>query len=144
MITVDTPQDLKGLINQPMISAKPVRITCSELEAFIALSADKQWIHDPQKNQKPIIPGNFLIAKLPYLLQQIFRVKKFDRCITAKYENIKFKNPVYLGDRIGTSIIISKARTLGEKTYVTQDCQLFNQIGNIPFLTLKITEIYHH
>ena len=100
-IQVDRPADLAALVGTALPESSAFALNQSDVDRFVALSGDRQWIHcDVQRAQaalpagRTIVPGNLLLVQLPSLLKQIYTVAVFEKCLVAEYRQVRFRNTV--------------------------------------------------
>ncbi|WGR92662.1 hypothetical protein MTX26_21970 [Bradyrhizobium sp. ISRA443] len=99
-VRVDRPADLAAFVGVGLQS-ETFAVTQSDVDRFIALSGDRQWIHSDVERAKvelpagrTIVPGNLLLVRLPRLLQEAYSVAHFEKCLVAEYRQVRFKHPV--------------------------------------------------
>ena len=141
MISVSMATDLAAHVGETVKSRETVVIGDSMIDAFNAISADRQWIHGAGAAPR-IVPANLLISLIPRLLQDCIVVDVFSRCLTVKYENIRFRSPVVAGDTIGLSANVTEVRTRFDNTFVTATVTLFNVGEGKELLIAEVTDCY--
>jgi acyl dehydratase len=99
-LQVDRPADLVAYVGTELVS-EPFALTQSDVDRFVALSGDRQWIHSDVARARAalpegrtIVPGNLLLVQLPRLLQQAYTVAHCDKCLVAEYRQVRFRHPV--------------------------------------------------
>lgn len=99
-LRVDRPAGLAALVGVELQS-ETFALTQSDVDRFVALSGDRQWIHSDVERAKAelpagrtIVPGNLLLAQLPRLLQQAYSVTHFEKCLVAEYRYARFRHAV--------------------------------------------------
>lgn len=102
-VRVDDPAGLVALVGLELKS-EIFLITQSEVDRYLALSGDHQWIHSDVERARAelpegrtIVPGNLLVLQLPRLLQQAYTVTRFGKCYLAEYRRVRFRRPVNTG-----------------------------------------------
>lgn len=102
-LQVERPADLAAHVGAELQSGA-FSLTQLDVDRFVALSGDRQWIHsdvDRAKAALPagrtIVPGNLLLLQLPRLLQQAYSVARFEKCLVAEYRQVRFRHPVGIG-----------------------------------------------
>jgi acyl dehydratase len=99
-LQVDRPVDLAAFVGKELPASETFVLAQSDVDRFVALSGDRQWIHSDIERAKAlptgrtIVPGNLLIAQLPRLLQQAYTVARCDMCMVAEYRRVRFRHPV--------------------------------------------------
>jgi acyl dehydratase len=99
-LQVDRPADLISLVGTELLS-EAFALSQSDVDRFVALSGDRQWIHSDVERAKAtlpagrtIVPGNLLLVQLPRLLQQTYSVAHCEKCLVAEYRQVRFRHPV--------------------------------------------------
>ncbi|KWV46202.1 hypothetical protein AS156_21770 [Bradyrhizobium macuxiense] len=99
-LQVDRPADLATFVGVELQS-ETFSLTQSDVDRFVALSGDRQWIHSDVERAKTelpagrtIVPGNLLLVQLPRLLQEAYGVTHFEKCLVAEYRHVRFKHAV--------------------------------------------------
>ena len=100
-IQVNRPADLAAFVGKSLPPSESFTLTQSDVDRFVALSGDRQWIHSDLERAKAalpagriIVPGNLLLAQLPRFLQQIYTVAVFEKCLAAEYRQVRFRHVV--------------------------------------------------
>jgi acyl dehydratase len=99
-LLVDRPADLAAYVGIELQS-EAFALTQSDVDRFVAISGDRQWIHSDVERAKAvlpegrtIVPGNLLLVQLPRLLQQTYTVARFEKCLVAGYRQVRFRHAV--------------------------------------------------
>jgi len=99
-VRVDRPADLAAFVGVGLQS-EPFALAQSDVDRFVELSGDRQWIHSDVERAKvelpggrTIVPGNLLLLRLPRLLQETYSVTHFEKCLVAEYRHVRFRHPV--------------------------------------------------
>lgn len=100
-LLVDCPADLVAFVGATLPTSEVFALTQSDIDRFVALSGDRQWIHSDVERAKAalpasstIVPGNLLLMQLPRLLQQVYVVAFFEKCLVAEYRQVRFRHAV--------------------------------------------------
>ncbi len=141
MISVSKAAELVDHVGDAVKSSETVVIRDTMIDAFNTISEDRQWIHGAGAAPR-IVPANLLISLIPRLLQNCIEVSVFSRCLTVKYENIRFKSPVVAGDTVGLSVVVTDVRTRFDNTFVTATVTLFNVADEKELLIAEVTDCY--
>lgn len=82
-------------------------ITAQDVQAFADLTGDHQWIHLDQpraSKESPfggtIVHGAFILALVPVLVGELFRVSGVSHVVNAGMERARLRAPVPVGSRI--------------------------------------------
>jgi len=141
MIHVERPEQLSDHLNVVVKAPAQVVVDDAMIDAFTEISRDPQWIHS--RDAKPrIVPGNLLIALVPRLLRECVVVDRYSRCLTVKYENIRFKKPVVSGDTVGLDATLTDVRTRFGATFVTVSISLTNHANGDEVVQVLVTDCY--
>ena len=141
MISVSAASELAAFVGEEVTSRDQVVISDSMVDAFVAISNDRQWIHGTDAVPR-IVPANLLISLIPRLLQDCVSVEVFSRCLTVKYENIRFRSPVVAGDTVGLRAVLTEVRTRFDNTFVTATVTLANVADGKDLLIAEVTDCY--
>ena len=141
MISVSSASQLSKYIGKEVTSQGQVVISGSMIESFVEISRDRQWIHQASAAPR-IVPANLLISLIPRLLQGCLEVKFFSRCLTVKYENIRFKRSVVAGDTIALHAVLTEVRSRFDHTFVSSRVTLINVADGKDILIAKVTDCY--
>ncbi|MEC7573667.1 MAG: MaoC family dehydratase, partial [Pseudomonadota bacterium] len=123
MIHVERPELLADHVNAVVTSPTQIIVNDAMIDAFTEISRDPQWIHSSAAKPR-IVPGNLLIALVPRLLRECVVVDRFSRCLTVKYENIRFNKPVVSRDTLGLAATIVDLRTRFGASFLTVSINL--------------------
>lgn len=141
MITVTQPSALKQHIGESVSSGCMVLVSNQLIDAFLDVSEDRQSIHTADAMSR-IVPGNLLIALIPRLLKSCIAVTEFEKCLTVKYDNIRFKSPLNADGKVGLTIEVKSVHNRGPGTFVTVEACLIEQTEQRPVLSARITDFY--
>ena len=117
MIAVDHPKDLFRHTGEVIIPA-PLSVSAEMVDIFIAASGDGQWIHRADAETR-IVPGNYLIALLPRLIQSGIRIGGADRALTTGYDKLRFPASMTVGETLAATITISDVRARDAGVFVS-------------------------
>ncbi|ABD86615.1 MaoC/PaaZ C-terminal domain-containing protein [Rhodopseudomonas palustris] len=149
-LQVDRPLDLAALVGQELPPSETFALTQSDVDRFVALSQDRQWIHCDTERAKAalptgrtIVPGNLLIAQLPRLLQQAYTVARCDMSMVAEYRRVRFRHPV------GTEVpLFLQARFVSVTptrsfVRVETNCEINFAETRKPVLTATVVDLFY-
>jgi acyl dehydratase len=149
-IQVERPVDLAAFVGKDLPTSEPFALTQADVDRFVALSDDRQWIHCDAARAKAalpdgrtIVPGNLLIAQLPRLLQQAYSVARCEMCMVAEYRRVRFRHPV------GTELpLLLQARFLSvtpTRSFVRVEtaCEIIFAETRKPALTATIVDLFY-
>ncbi|MBR1217043.1 hypothetical protein JQ557_03510 [Bradyrhizobium sp. U87765 SZCCT0131] len=142
--------DLAEHVGAVLPASDAFAVSQDEIDRFIALSGDAQWIHvDPVRaaaelpGGRTIVPGNLLVALLPRRLQQIYVVTQFARCVTAGYGELRFRRPVMADTQLVLRADIVAVTPARQFVRVETRCRLIVQGTDQPALTALVTDLYY-
>jgi len=141
MIKVSAPSELASYIGDDFKSTENVLASHELIEAFLVVSEDRQSIHTAEAEER-IVPGNLLISLIPRLLQSCLSVGDFERCVTVKYSEIRFKSALIAGEHLTLFGQISNVRVRWSDVFVTADVSLFESDSGRLILTAQVTDLY--
>ncbi|MEM7207512.1 MAG: MaoC family dehydratase [Pseudomonadota bacterium] len=140
MIEVQSPQELIALTKESPLASGELEVSQTMINAFVALCGDKQSIHQANHSSPAVVPGNLLIALIPGLLQSLFTIRQTSHCYTAKYNKIRFLEPIYANDSIRLAVSFKSARETTSKTVVTQAVQVLRDTAVVA--EAEIVDVY--
>ncbi len=148
-IQVDRPADLAAFVGTELQS-ETFALTQSDVDRFVEFSGDRQWIHSNVERAKAalpggrtIVPGNLLLVQLPRLLQQVYTVAVFEKCLVAEYRQVRFRRAV------GTNVpLFLHAEFLSVKpthsfVRVETACEINFAENRKPALTATIVDLFY-
>ena len=141
MIRVKRPEYLVKHVSICVEAPKDVLVNDSMIDRYTDISKDWQWIHSIEAKPR-IVPGNLLLALIPQLLGQCILVECFSRCLTVKYDNIRFKKSAVAGDTLGLKATINEVRTRFGNTFVTVAVMLLDRTTGAELLHATLTDCY--
>jgi acyl dehydratase len=141
MIKVSIPSNLPSHIGDKFKSVENVLVSHELIDAFLEVSGDRQSIHTTEAEER-IVPGNLLISLIPRLLQSCLSVDGFERCVTVKYSEIRFKSPLIAGEYLTLSGQISDVRERSGNVFLTVDVSLLEWDSVRTILTAQVTDLY--
>jgi len=141
MIKVSAPSELASYIGDEFKSTENVLASHELIEAYLGVSGDRQSIHTAEAEER-IVPGNLLISLIPRLLQSCLSLGDFERCVTVKYSEIRFKSPLIAGEHLTLFGQISNVRVRWSDVFVTADVSLFESDSGRLILTAQVTDLY--
>jgi acyl dehydratase len=141
MIKVSVPSELTDHIGAGFNTSESVLVSDVLIDAFLKVSGDRQSIHRAEAEER-IVPGNLLVSLIPRLLQSCVSVADFERSMTVKYAEIRFKSPLIAGEYLTLSGRISNVRERSGNVFVTVDVSLSEPDSGRLILTAQVTDLY--
>ena len=142
MIRVAKARELSAYIDVETVCPETVSIDVDRLQAFLAVSGDRQAIHLPVADRAAVIPANLLLAVSPAALQSGVQVSAFKACFTAGYRKIRFLETVTVGQAMELYYTISSVRHLRRKTYVVLRLELRDKSSAQKLAEFWQTDVY--
>lgn len=149
-IKVDRAIDLAAFIGQQLPPGEPFTLAQSDIDRFVALSGDRQWIHTDTERAKTelpggrtIVPGNLLIVQLPRRLQQAYSVARCDMAMVAEYRRVRFRHPVGTGVPLvmqAQFVAVTPSRSF---VRVETDCELMFADSRKVALTASVVDLFY-
>jgi len=97
--------DLAALVGTELAPGRWRSVTQDEVDRFVALTGDRNWVHSDVERAKreleggrTIVPGQLLLALVPSLLQEAYVVSGSAQSRAAALRAVRFRYPVRPGD----------------------------------------------
>jgi len=97
--------DLSGFVDTKLAPGRWRSVTQEEVDRFVALTGDRNWVHTDVERAKreldggaTIVPGQLLLALVPALLQEAYVVTGAEQSRAAALRAVRFRYPVRPGD----------------------------------------------
>ena len=142
MIKLPNPSAFTDFIDQEIRYPTLIHFNKQELCDYLAFAQDQTDIHNPDHYGKPIIPGNMILAKLPFYIQQMIKVEQVKSVMTVSYDKISFKNPLHMDEGFQLSLTFTKVRTIKNTTHLSQQVKLSNPVDGALFSIIEIKDLY--
>ena len=149
LLRVDRPADLATFVGS-VLRSEAFALTQSDIDRFVMLSGDRQWIHSDVERAmaalpagRTIVPGNLLLMQLPRLLQQVYTVAEFEKCLVAEYRRVRFRHPV------GSDVpLFLRARFLSvtparDFVRIETECEIRFVEDRKPALTASVVDLFY-
>lgn len=98
--------ELAAVVGREFEPGRWLAVTQEEIDRFVALTGDRNWIHTDTERAarelpigKTIVPGQLLLALVPALLQETYVVTGGQQSMVAAIRNVRFSQEVHPGDR---------------------------------------------
>jgi acyl dehydratase len=117
MIEVSHPRDLARHVGTVLTPA-PMTVSAEMVDMFLAASGDGQWIHGAGAKTR-VVPGNYLIALLPRLMQGVLRVGGAEKSLTTGYDKLRFPASMTVGEDVAASFTVTDVRARGGGVFAT-------------------------
>lgn len=127
MIEVETTADMAAHVGEVLGHSDWVTIGQDAIDAFAAVSGDDQWIHvDPERAAREmpggstIAHGLLVLAMIPRLQRECWRVRNRGRGLNYGYDRIRFVAPVPAGARVRLALtLVAVERDKGGTRIIT-------------------------
>lgn len=123
-------------------------VTQEEIDRFVALTGDRNWIHTDVARAarelpgtKTIVPGQLLLALVPSLLQEAYQVTGSGQGQAATIRNVRFRHTVHPGDTFRLRARLTLVRQRQRFVQVDAVCDLELESGQ-KALTSQRTDIF--
>jgi acyl dehydratase len=141
---VETAVDLAAFIGKPLGSSDWVEITQDMIDAFAALTGDRQWIHiDVERARqeapdgKTIAHGFMILALIPDLQRQIYTIRQRGKGLNYGCNRIRFTAPVPAGSQVRLHQSVKACEHLNSGVRITLDCTVEIQHQTRPALVAE-------
>jgi acyl dehydratase len=100
------PGELLAAVGSRLGESGPRVISQDEVDAFAALTDDRQWIHvDPDRARRgpfggAIVHGMLTLSLIVSLLDEVFRVDGVALVLNKGFDRVRFAGPVPVGARV--------------------------------------------
>ena len=142
--------DLAAHVGVALPASEAFTVSQDEIDRFVALSGDRQWIHSDVTRAaaelpggRTIVPGNLLLALVPRRLQQVYAVTRFASCLTAGYREIRFRQPVMVGTDLVLRAELLAVTPARRFVRVETQCRLIAPGDDKPAMTAIVTDLYY-
>ena len=111
--TVDTLDELTGLVGKDLGASSWVEIDQRRIDTFATATDDHQWLHvDPERAKDgpfgdTIAHGYLTLSLGPVLVPQVIRVEGVKMAVNYGCEKVRFPSPVPVGSnlRVGVELL---------------------------------------
>ncbi|MGN6307979.1 MAG: MaoC/PaaZ C-terminal domain-containing protein [Xanthobacteraceae bacterium] len=111
--------ELAAVVGREFAPSRWLAVTQDEIDRFVALTGDRNWIHTDVARTarelpgaKTVVPGQLLLALVPGLLQETYQVTGSEQGQAATLRNVRFRHAVHSGDtfRLRARLTLVKQR----------------------------------
>jgi len=96
--------DLSAFVGAELAPGRWLSVTQDEVDRFVALTGDRNWVHMDVERAKreldggmTIVPGQLLLALIPALLQEAYVVAGATQSRAGALRAVRFRCPVHPG-----------------------------------------------
>ena len=140
--------DLAAFVNTELLPGNWRSITHDEVNRFVDLTGDRNWIHaDPERaklefdGHAVIVPGQFLLALIPGLLQKIYAVTAIGQSRAVSLRSVRFRRAVHPGDAVRLRARLTRVEQRSQLVLVDAACDLELMSGQLA-LTSQRTDAF--
>jgi acyl dehydratase len=146
-VRVTSPMNLAALVGTEFVPGHWRSITQGEVDRFIELTGDRNWIHtDTQRAEREldgqtIVPGQLLLSLIPTLLQQAYVVTDAVQSRAAGMHSVRFRRAVHPGDAFRLRAKLTRVEKRSRFVQVDAACNLELMSGQLA-LTSQRTDVF--
>lgn len=130
MLILQTPADFLQHVGESLGTSDWFTIEQRHIDGFAEVTGDDFWIHvDTQRaarelpQGKTIAHGLFVLALVPRLQRQIFRVERRGQGLNYGSDRVRYTAPVPVGSRVRLHQTLQAAERHGAGTRITTLCE---------------------
>ena len=119
MRTIESLDELKGLIGQEVAVSDWTKITQQQVNLFAEATGDHQWIHVDVERAKrespfgaPVAHGFLTLSLLPMLMQNALAMPDVKMGVNYGLNKVRFTAPVPVGSRVRARVTLLELETL--------------------------------
>jgi acyl dehydratase len=137
--------ELAACIGREFAPGRWLSVTQDEINRFVALTGDQNWIHTDAARELPaaktIVPGQLLLALVPKLLQEAYVVTGGAQGQVAAIRAVRFRHAVHPGDAFRLRARLTLVETRPRFVQVDAACDLELMSGQRA-LTSQRTDVF--
>jgi acyl dehydratase len=105
---------LSARVGEPLGVSVWHEVTQGEVDAFAAVTGDRQWIHLDQERARgtvfggTIVHGYYTLSLAPKLLAEVLELDRFPMAINYGLEKLRFPAPLRVGDRVRMRVTLDR------------------------------------
>jgi len=123
-------------------------VTQGEIDAFIAATGDRNWIHCDTARAagelaggRTIVPGQLLLALIPGLLQEIYEVTEAGQAYAVALNRVRFRHMVHPGDMFRLCAVLDRVSERRSFVQVDASCRL-ELMSRQRVLTMERSDVF--
>lgn len=147
-LRVASANDLAANVGREFAPGRWRAVTQDEIDRFVALTGDRNWIHTDTARAarelpegRTIVPGQLLLALVPKLLQEAYAVTGGVQGQVAAIRVVRFRRTVHPGDAFRLRARLTLVRKHSRFVQVDTACDLELHSGQRA-LTSQRTDIF--
>ncbi len=136
------------MVGRDVAPGRWIAVTQDEIDRFVALTGDRNWIHTDVARAtrelpetKTIVPGQLLLALIPKLLQELYTVTGGAQGRVAAIRAVRFRRAVHPGDMFRLRARLTLVRQHPRFVQVDASCDLESTAAQT-ILTSQRTDIF--
>jgi acyl dehydratase len=140
--------DLAAFVGRDLAPGRWRAVTQDEIDRFVALTGDRNWIHSDVARAarelpegKTIVPGQLLLALVPALLQEAYVVTGGAQGHAAAIRTVRFRRAVHPGDAVRLRARLTRVRPHPRFVQVDAACDLETVAGQT-VLTSQRSDVF--
>lgn len=140
--------ELAPMVGRDFAPGRWIAVTQDEIDRFVALTGDQNWIHTDVARAarelpetKTIVPGQLLLALIPKLLQELYAVTGGAQGREAAIRAVRFRRAVHPGDMFRLRARLTLVRQHPRFVQVDASCDLESTAAQT-ILTSQRTDIF--
>lgn len=140
--------DLAPFVGTELAPGRWRSVTQDEVNRFVALTGDRNWVHTDAERAKrelnggmTIVPGQMLLALVPALLQEAYVVAGAAQSRAAALRAVRFRYPVRPGDGFRLQARLTLVQQRPRFVQVDASCDLELNSGQ-RVLTSQRTDVF--
>jgi len=118
MKTINTLQELVGLVGQSVATSDWILVTQEAVNQFAQATGDHQWIHVDEERAKagpfgaPIAHGFLTLSLIPQFFASALHIADVRMGVNYGLNRVRFIGPVPVGSRLRASLTLLKAEPI--------------------------------
>jgi len=147
---INSYEEFKLLLGKEIGVSDYIKITQEQINKFADATLDYQWIHtEPGRAAKEspfkstIAHGYLTVSMLTYLWYSIVDVRNVKMIVNYGIENLRFKQPVLVNDRIRARVWLNDIRDLRGVTKIQVKIIVEIEGRKKPAYDALVTFLYH-
>lgn len=140
--------DLAAYVGREFAPGRWRVVTQDEVDRFVALTGDQNWIHTDVAraacelpDMKTIVPGQLLLALVPRLLQELYRVTGGAPGQVVAIRAVRFRHAIHPGDQFRLRARLTLVEQRPRFVQVDAVCDLELKSGQ-KLLTSQRTDVF--
>lgn len=140
--------DLAAYVGREFSPGRWLAVTQDEVDRFVALTGDQNWIHTDVARAarelpagKTIVPGQLLLAVVPKLLQEAYEVTGGAQGQVAAIRAVRFRRAIHPGDAFRLRARLTLVEQTPRFVQVDAACDL-ESIAGQKVLTSQRTDVF--